>query len=102
MASKTVTINGKQHTFATVTVDAAEKAQLASKSGIEFNKALILASLQAGGDTTTTLADIGKLSYFNGAENSFSSFVAPTLEVNGLKAAPATGEPVAEMPPAAA
>jgi len=89
---KTVTINGKEHTFATVTVDQAEKAQLASKTGIEFNKALVLASLQAGGDKTTTLADIGALGYFNGSDNPFSAFVGPTLEVNGLKAAPATGE----------
>ena len=88
---KTVSIQGKDRTFATVTVDIAEKLQLASKSGLEFNKHLVLASLQAGGDTTTTIADIGKLSYFNAAEGSFNEFIQPTLEVNGLKAQP-TGE----------
>ena len=88
---KTVTINGKERTFATVTVDIAERLQLASKSGIEFNKQLVLASLQAAGDTTTTLGEIGGLAYFNAADNSFSAYIQPTLEVNGLKAQP-TGE----------
>lgn len=89
---KSATINGKVHTFATITVDQAEKAQLASKTGLEFNKALVLLSLQAGGDTTITASEIGALGYFNGADNSFSAFAAPALEVNGLKAAQTKGE----------
>lgn len=84
---KTVVINGREHTFAPITVDQAEQIQLGSKKGMEYNKSLILASLKAGGDTATTLKDIGATSYFNAAENSFNEWLAPALEVNGLKLA---------------
>lgn len=82
---KTVTINGVDRTFGTVTVNIAEQLQLATKSGLQFNKALVLASLKAGGDDAVTAEDIGELGYFSGSDNSFNAYIAPTLEVNGLK-----------------
>jgi hypothetical protein len=91
--TKTIkTADGKEFTVGEITVDQAEAASFAGKTGIEFNKGIVLESLRAAGDTTTTLVDIGKLPFFG----VFAPLQRAAMEINGLAVAkPGESEPAA-------
>jgi len=97
---KTFTLGGKEVTFATATVNAAEALGLGTEKNItprEFNRRLVLASLRSAGDTETTLESLGEHAFMPSAEDPFESYIKATYEVNGLKTA---GEKQPEGPAA--
>ena len=102
--AKTVTIDGKELTIATITNGVAKKFPLRSADGSpltpqEFNERLIVASLSAGGSEDAQ-AIVDGLPYFAGDDNQFSVLFDAAIEVNGLKKAADAGkadpEPTAE------
>jgi hypothetical protein len=93
--TKTVSIEGTDYTLAPITVEAAEKIQLNSKSGLQFNIALVAASLVSGGDTSATEATVRALPFYA----VFAGELLPAArEVNGLTAPKAQAKAEAAQP----
>lgn len=80
MATKTLSLNGTDYTVAPITVLAAKTANFSGK-GMDFNVALVAASLRSGGDSTATTENVEALPFFG----VFSELLTATMEVNGLK-----------------
>ena len=85
---KTFTLGGKEVTFATITVNIAEKIGLSRSTAAnvdEFNKKLVLASLIAGGDAEASIESIGEHAFFSTADDPFNDYIKAAFEVNGIQ-----------------
>ena len=90
--TKTETINGQELTFATITAGAAKGTDFTGPDGkslpsTEFNRALILTSLRAGGHQDAETIVDGLPIFLDGA---FGKALGIAIDVNGLR--PQKGE----------
>jgi hypothetical protein len=99
MITKTVTIEGQEYVLGPISVGVARSAQLRAKTGLDFNIALVSASLQAGGDPNATEAFVEDIPFFN----VFGQLLIAACDINGIKsvAAKPAGESQPEAGPAA-